>query len=367
MKNKILLLLKLPPPLTGATLINQYVTESELIKSCFEVKTIKISYKDSIDDKRIFSFRKICNIILTFIRLLKSLIFFRPLQIYFQVSPVGIAFFRDCLYIFLIKFFRKPIIYHLHGRGILEYTENFFLKTKIYKWAFRNSTVICLSNLLTYDIQNIYKGKPYILPNAITIHLTIKQIKKTSTINILFLSNIILSKGILDFLDAIELLFQSQTVKNDFRAYIVGKEVDLDRTKLNEHIIDRGLNNIVVYLGAKYDEDKYEIINKSNIFVHPTLNECFPLVLLEAMQSGLPVVSTYEGAIPEIIDDGITGFIVEKQNPQQIAEKLEILINNPELRKKMGEAGRKKFLENYTIDKFEENLVNVFNQILEKQ
>jgi len=82
------------------------------------------------------------------------------------------------------------------------------------------------------------------------------------------------------------------------------------------------------------------------------------------MQAGLPVVSTFEGAIPEIVDDGVTGFLVPQKNPQALAEKLEILIKDSELRQKMGAAGRKKFLEKYTVDKFENNLLAIFKEVI---
>jgi len=364
-KNKVLLLLKTPPPLTGATLMNSFVADSKLLKEYFNTHTIGISYKDKIEDRRIFSLKKISALILTGFKLVKSLTLFKPDQVYFQISPTGIAFFRDCIYILLIKTFRTPIIYHLHGKGILEYTQNSLFKTKIYKWAFKNASVICLSKLLIFDIENIFKGKFYILPNAIKRQeFQKRQESEKDIINILFLSNIIFSKGIIDFLDAFKLLI-STTSDKDFKGYIVGKEVDLNRETLEKEIQYRRLNGKVVYLGAKYDNEKSEILNKTHILVHPTLKDVWGLVILEAMQASIPVIATKEGAIPEIIDDGITGFLVEKNNPQQIAEKIEILISNSELRKKMGEAGRKKFLERYTLDIFEENLVNVLKNILE--
>jgi len=62
----------------------------------------------------------------------------------------------------------------------------------------------------------------------------------------------------------------------------------------------------------------------------------------------------------------ITGFLVEKNNPIELADKIEVLINNPDLRKQMGEAGRKKFFEKYTLEVFEQNMKNVFDDILKK-
>ena len=81
------------------------------------------------------------------------------------------------------------------------------------------------------------------------------------------------------------------------------------------------------------------------------------------MQFGLPVVSTYEAAIPEIVDNGFTGFLVDKNAVIQLAEKIEILIADPNLSKKMGDAGRKKYEQEYTLEIFEEKMIDVFQEV----
>lgn len=365
-KEKIVLLLKLPPPITGATLMNSYVAESQLLTEHFNVRILKVSYKDSIEDVRFLSLKKFYILISTWFKLLSTLRLFKPKQVYFQISPVGIAFFRDCTYVFLIKIFRISIIYHLHGKGIKEYVSESRLKKAIYKWAFRDSSVICLSDLLISDISNIYKEKPYILANAIVNNdFYLNYDSKGEIVNIIFLSNIILSKGIIDFLEGLKLLV-TQFQTDSFKAFIIGKEVDLNRTDLESEINLRSLNNKVEYIGAKYNDEKKEILNNSHILVHPTHNDVWGLVILEAMQAGLSVIATKEGAIPEIIEDGETGFLIDKNRPEQIADKLSFLIKNPETIKKMGIAGREKFLAKYTLDIFENNLLDVFNRIINR-
>jgi len=84
------------------------------------------------------------------------------------------------------------------------------------------------------------------------------------------------------------------------------------------------------------------------------------------MQFGLPVIATIEGAIPEIIDDVITGFLVEKNSPDQIADKIEIFVKNPSLIESMGKAARKKYEEKYTLEIFEKNMKEVFDKVLQE-
>jgi len=367
MNKRILLFLKLPPPLTGATLMNSFVEESRLISSNFKKITIPLSYKENLSDRNMFSTKKIKTILWVYYKLLSVIINFKPELIYFQISPLGIAFYRDCTYLFLMKIFKKKILLHMHGKGIDECVKDSRLKRAIYKWAFKNTFVICLSENLKSDLAKVYFGIPYIVNNSIKYNpgVTINRQDK-DVINILFLSNLILSKGIFDYLEAFEIL-SKKTLRNKYRGIIVGKEVELSKEEIAFEIKKRDLERIVKYLGPKYEEEKNEILKETNILVFPTCNDVWGLVILEAMQFGIPVIATKEGAIPEVLNDGLTGFLIDKNKPDQIAEKLELLINDTELRQRIGSAGRAEFLKKYTLDVFEYNINEVFVNVINEK
>ena len=130
--------------------------------------------------------------------------------------------------------------------------------------------------------------------------------------------------------------------------FVGGESVDIDTARFENEVAQRNLSDKVFYLGRKYNQDKEAVYEEADIFVFPTFypGECFPLVLLEAMQHRLPCVSTTEGGISEIIDEGKTGFVVERENVDALVDKLRVLIHNPELRLKMGNAGFEKFQKN---------------------
>lgn len=96
----------------------------------------------------------------------------------------------------------------------------------------------------------------------------------------------------------------------------------------------------------------------TDIFVFPTFysNETFGLVNLEAMEYSLPVISTNEGGIPDVVINGETGYTVEKNNPEALAEAIELLFKNPKLRIQMGQAGRKRFEALFTEVMFEQRI-----------
>lgn len=109
----------------------------------------------------------------------------------------------------------------------------------------------------------------------------------------------------------------------------------------------------------KYNEEKKAFFENADIFIFPTLNEAFGLVLLEAMEHALPCIATDEGGISDIVDDGKTGFIVSKRNTEALADKIEYLLNHPEERMRMGKLGYKKFKNQFTVGKFEERLAEI--------
>jgi glycosyltransferase involved in cell wall biosynthesis len=131
-----------------------------------------------------------------------------------------------------------------------------------------------------------------------------------------------------------------------------------------QEIENKRLSDVVKYIGKKYGNEKVKEFSQIDIMVFPTKNDIWGNVILEAMQLNKPVIATKEGAISDIIVEGITGFLVEKDNPQQIVEKLKILINDPALRQKMGNEGRKKYEKRYTLQHFENNMKTVFEEVL---
>ena len=91
--------------------------------------------------------------------------------------------------------------------------------------------------------------------------------------------------------------------------------------------------------------------------------ESFGLVYAEALACGIPVIGTSVGGVPEIIDNGKTGYLVEPDNPVELSKRIQLLINNPEKRKIMGEKGRKIIEKRFNSKKITDNLIGVFNSI----
>jgi glycosyltransferase involved in cell wall biosynthesis len=120
-----------------------------------------------------------------------------------------------------------------------------------------------------------------------------------------------------------------------------------EKVKLKELAKTLKVSERIIFLGFVSSDDLPRYYSACDIFALPSLYEQFGLVLAEAMACGKPVVSTEVGAIPEVVENGKTGLLVEPKNPTQFAEALLKLANDKNLRKKMGGAGRKKAEKEY--------------------
>ena len=136
--------------------------------------------------------------------------------------------------------------------------------------------------------------------------------------------------------------------------------------------IIQGLNiaDKVNLKGWRNQKEIIDILNQTHIFVAPSVtasdgNQDAPVnTLKEAMAMGLPVISTLHGGIPELVEDGISGFLVAERDASAIAEKLIYLIQHPEIWQQMGLSGRKTVETIYDINKLNSELVEIYQKLL---
>ena len=163
-------------------------------------------------------------------------------------------------------------------------------------------------------------------------------------------------------------------------AKLLKQDIDLEyrivgegelRPHLEQLIRELGVGDRVHLLGVKHQSEIVEFLNQVHIFVAPSVtsrsgDQDAPInTLKEAMATGLPVVSTWHGGIPELVDDGVSGFLVPEKDPEAITDKLAYLIHHPELWPTMGLAGRKRVLADYEINRINDELVVLYENLLQ--
>ena len=185
---------------------------------------------------------------------------------------------------------------------------------------------------------------------------------KENDILILFVGYLDTFKGIFETINA----FKAISYDNiNVKLMIVGtgpKENDL-KTKVEK----MGLEKSVIFTGNIPPADIHEYYQSADIFVLPSYTDAGgpPLVFIEAMACGLPVIGTNVGGIPEGIENGVNGFIIHPKNVNELTKKLDIIINNENLRKEFGKNSLRKIQENsMTLEKKAEKIMDLYkNQI----
>ena len=362
MRSKILFLMQLPPPVHGASMVNKFVSESSVINQSFDAEYVDISPETRASNLGRFSFYKVFRsiflIFFVFFRALK----FRPDLVYVALSPHGMAFYKDAALVLVLKFLRLKMVFHLHGKGIASEARG-RIKKFIYRLVFRRVNVIHLSSSLFEDVEGVFDAncRLFDLANGVPDSARQKPAKQDA-LNVIYLSNFIPSKGAHVLLDAIEMLTLDQ--RKQVRVRLVGANRD-ERYSERLHEKASGLGECVDIIGPLYGTDKDELLSNSDVFVLPTSykNECFPLSILEAMSHSLAVVSTMEGAIPDIVEDGRCGKIFDAKDAGALARILGEYIDNPTRLEEHKKYARGRFCAKYEISIFESNLNGILKEL----
>lgn len=367
-KPKVLFIMHMPPPVHGVSIMGKTIFDSKLINEGFECKYINESMSESVDEVGKSGFTKLRKLFCHIRHIRKTIKDFNPDLVY--ITPSGT---NPCLSIFIRYAFEFSMLnkancyklIHFHDKGEKEKTEKWWARW-YYRVMFRNSDVIFLSNLLVSQYQYyLIKEQIHICPNGIQPALQEEPSaeRENSVPHILFLSNMMEEKGVYVLLDAIsELNKKGIQLQCDF----VGGWKDITPNDFEKYTELRGITNVVKAHGPVYGDKKQPFFKNADIFVFPSLQDTFGLVNLEAMENKLPVISTNVGGIPDVVKDGVNGFVCKTNDPIDLADKIEILISNKMLRIKLGEQGYKIFQEKFTISSFEKCMYGIIKNVLNK-
>jgi len=193
-----------------------------------------------------------------------------------------------------------------------------------------------------------------------------KNIQSGELIKILTIARLVEKKGHRYVIEALARIIPKY--KNII--YIIAGDGPL-RRDLEMLALERGIKANVKFLGAVGEEEVIKLYQEAHIFVLTSVTasnqdrEGQALVLQEAQACGLPVVSTYHNGIPEGIVDGKSGFLVPEKDVEALAERLEYLIQHPELWPQLGREGRKFVEERYDIRRLTQRLVKIYKALIE--
>lgn len=351
MPNKYLVVGQKPPPVHGSNLMFSFFTET-LNKLKHKVFVVEKDF--SFDQKNIgkLSFRKIVKIPYIALNLIRQIYFEKFDLCFYFISIKKPSFYFDVLLLTILYLTKTKYIIYLHAIGINKLSKKSGLLTKfLTNFTMKNSSgVIIVAELLRGDVSSLFHNeKIFVLhncfPDICNIKKTIKKSEKLP-ITVSFLSNLRPSKGVLEFL---EIACKIKKNNDEVRFILAGPaRTDKILFKVKSFISNNELNKYINIIGPVYGSEKENFFQETDIFLFPSKNEAFGLVNLEAMQWSLPIVASDVGAIPSIVRNGINGFTMNYRDIDGLSEKVNILIQNKELRTKMGTAGRKIFENEYS-------------------
>jgi glycosyltransferase involved in cell wall biosynthesis len=291
----------------------------------------------------------------------------RPDLVYVPISQASLPFLRDCLFLIPARWMRRSTIVHLHGAAFANFYRNASALIRVViRYALGRAAC---GIVLGKNLKGIFEGvippeRIHIVPNGIPDYFEnrLENIKHHRTPVLLFLGTLVAEKGFLDLLRALP---EARKRIGDVRVVFAGEWYSpADKREADLLVKKYALDPYVEFVGPVGPDRKYTLLRNADIFVFPSRNEGHPFVLLEAMASARPVISTNVGCIPEIVDDQRTGFLVDPGDVSALTEKICTLITDEFRRKQMGEAGREKFLKAFTFDRFSQRMCDVFTEVM---
>lgn len=238
---------------------------------------------------------------------------------------------------------KKPYLVWGQGEEYFQWLFKGVISKIVLKHA---ASALALTHYGATTMAHIYQRNITVVPNGVDL----EQFSEISALRqpmrrklgvpdtdlvLVFVGRLITSKGLDYLLRSMPAILQQ--VSNS-RLVIVGDGTD--RPLLKKLTLELKLQDKVLFAGMVPNEEVPGYLAASDIFVFPSLSEGFGIVVVEAMASGLPVVTTNVTGLPEIIEDGRNGLLVEPESPEQIAEKVLLLAKSDALRKSMAENNR---------------------------
>lgn len=337
--SKILIIGPFPSPVTGMAFSNQTIYNG-LINDGFWVKKINFNETKYTKNKTL----NIKHGKVSFYKILNALNYLESYKIFFVDTvyiTIGLTFFgllKYAPFILIAKCLNKKVVFHSHGNYLhVTYAELKGFKKKVFKKilnAFDQGIV--LSEILKENLTSFYpESKLNIVYNFVE-NQQLEYYKKNAntkaydSIKLLYMSNIIPSKGIYELIEVLNELIKDGIV---IKTTIAGELPLLETTKFNTLISS---NEHINYEGVIHGSKKWEIINNHNTFCLPTYfpMEGQPISILENMAAGSLILTTKHAGIPDICDENNAVFIQKKSRNSLYIQLKKLSLNSNKIKEK---------------------------------
>lgn len=351
---KVLVVGQTPPPFLGQPIMLQRLLESEIAD--VELHHLRMVLSGDANEVGRFRWGKVFSLLPIVLRILYARIVRGVNVLYYPpAGPNRVTMFRDFAILLPTRWLFKKTIFHFHASGL---TEMYPRLPAWQRWLFRRAyfypdAAIRLSDLTPEDARGVRARREYVIANGIDDPCpagpehSSAPVSEARPLRLLFVAMLRESKGVLVLIEAAARL-KGEGIP--FRLEIMGQFISPEfKDQVHARVAELGLNDQITFLGMLTGDAKFAAYARADVFCMPTHyeSEAFPVVLLEAMAYGLPIVATRWRGIPSIVTDGETGFLVATRDPEAVAERLAALADDTELRTQLGLNARERFAREF--------------------
>lgn len=273
----------------------------------------------------------------------------------------GFTYFLDGLLLLIAKWRRAPVILHVHGGRFDAFLDglNRPLATVARHLAKRADVVVVLSEDWRRRLAERLPGAQFkVVANGVPPFSKASKQKAETGVRFVFLGTISVGKGV-------HVLIEAASISTiPWHLDLAGNEDQPGfMASVSENIKQSGLSERVKLLGPVIGEAKSRLLQEADGFVLPSLAEGLPMALLEAMAACLPVVVTTVGAMPEVVRDGVEGYLVAPEDATALAKALDSLAMDADLRLRFGQAASESCERSYGIERMVEALTDIYKTL----
>lgn len=362
-KNKILLILNIPPPYGGGEIRAKILYDYFVNKTNYFLVT-NSNQNDNKSTQGKFNFRNIFNNLVYQFQNSITILKVKPRVVYLSLPKKILPLLKIIPVLLSCKIVKAKIAGELAGSKFF-FLEDSRIAQKLGILLLKQFFQIRLlgesvkQDLMKYGIDNTI-----VFDNGTEVknyHLNQAKNLNKDLISISFIGALHKNKGIYILSEVANILSKKNI---PFIMNIVGEWENLyDQQVILQYIKEYNLDSKVIFHGFKKDDEKWNILKQTDIYLFPSYNEGQPISIIEAMAFGIPVITSNVGAIPETIKNDENGFILEKQNPEQYVEKIIYLKNNSKLYNKISINNLETYKERFTVDKYCKSAENWLNKI----
>jgi glycosyltransferase involved in cell wall biosynthesis len=289
----------------------------------------------------------------------------KPEIVHVQASG-GLAFLRDSLFIMVARAWRKKVVCHFHGMLADQYVlfRNRVLRSYfrlIMRWV---DVLILLSPRFVTDFDGIIARTQKRFVANFVPSLNPPEKKPQSRMRVLYVGRLSGKKGVFDLLKAATVLKDEPGIQFCL-AGLEEKQADKDR--ILSELRDNGIQDRVHLAGYVQGREKAHLFESSDVLILPSYADVLPVAVIEAMAAAMPVIATPVGAVLDMVEDGVNGFIVPQGDYEMVAERILYLFRHPGKREEMGQSSLRKFNQEYSSEVNLDRIGKIYQGLLRQE